>query len=187
MKRLLWCERVWKITTKRCSCGNPKGKIIPRIWLMHTRYGRKGPKIHPVNSKVWNENMFIFDLYKAMRAQEGIMIRVYLHSFFNLGARWGSLDTPRPGRFTPCKEIRCPLHRRLCETQDQSARVQKTSPHCDPIPDRPAHSSRYTDYATPVYVRRATLVEPTPSQNMPLTFLYYFFMSAKLSTTRRYS
>jgi len=30
-------------------------------------------------------------------------------------------------------------------------------------------------------------VEPTPSQNMPLTFLYYFFMSAKLSTTRRYS
>jgi len=43
--------------------------------------------------------MFIFNLYKAMTALEGVLI--YLHSFFNLGARRGSVETPRPGRFTP--------------------------------------------------------------------------------------
>jgi hypothetical protein len=24
--------------------------------------------------------------------------------FFNLGSRWGGWSTPRPGRFTPCKD-----------------------------------------------------------------------------------
>ena len=31
-------------------------------------------------------------------------VEVYLYSFFNLGARWGGLSTPRPGRFTPGKD-----------------------------------------------------------------------------------
>jgi len=70
--------------------------------------------------------MFIFNLYKAMRALEGIVI--YLHSFFKLGARWGSVETTRPGRFTPCKEMRCPLHRRLRDTQGRYVRVQENSP-----------------------------------------------------------
>jgi hypothetical protein len=38
---------------------------------MQTLYGRNETKIQPVKSNVGNENMFIFNLYKAMRAQEG--------------------------------------------------------------------------------------------------------------------
>jgi hypothetical protein len=36
-----------------------------------------------------------------------------LYSFFKLGTRCGWWSTPRPGRFTPGKETRCPLYKRL--------------------------------------------------------------------------
>jgi hypothetical protein len=47
---------------------------------------------------------------------------------FNLAARWGGWLTPRPGRFSPGKETRYPLYRRLCGPQGRSGRVRKISP-----------------------------------------------------------
>ena len=48
---------------------------------------------------------------------------------------------PHSGRFTPGKETRSPLHRRLCGLQGRSGRVRKISSltgiRC---PDRPVHS-----------------------------------------------
>jgi hypothetical protein len=40
-------------------------------------------------------------------------VEVYLYSFFNLGSRWGGWSTTRPSGFTPGKEIRYPIYRRL--------------------------------------------------------------------------
>jgi len=175
IKRLPWYDGIWKIITKRFSCANPTGKIRPRIWLMQTHYGRNGPKIQPVKPKVENENTFIFTLYKAMRAQEGGTD--IPHSFFNLGARWVSLEIPRPGRFSPCKAIRCPLHRWLCKTQDRSVGVRETSPPVTWSSTVQPVASHCTDYATPVYVSCATLVEPTPSQHKPLASFYCIYVS----------
>ena len=49
--------------------------------------------------------------------------------------------TPRPSRFTPAREIQCPVYRRLCGPQSRSGQVWKTSPPpgFDP-PDRPARN-----------------------------------------------
>ena len=52
---------------------------------------------------------------------------VSLYSFSNLGASWGGWWTPRPGRFTPWKETRYPLYRRLGGPQVRPGLVQKTS------------------------------------------------------------
>jgi hypothetical protein len=52
---------------------------------------------------------------------------VPLYSFFNLGTRSGWVVlTPRPGRFTPGKETRYPLYRRLDGAQGRSGRMGKT-------------------------------------------------------------
>jgi len=32
-------------------------------------------------------------------------VELYLYSFFNLGSKWGGWSTPRPGRFTPGKDL----------------------------------------------------------------------------------
>jgi hypothetical protein len=47
-------------------------------------------------------------------------VELYLYSFFNLGARWGGWLAPCPGRFTPGKENRYPLYRRLGRPQGRS-------------------------------------------------------------------
>jgi hypothetical protein len=53
----------------------------------------------------------------------------------------GGWSTPRPGRFTPRKDTRCPLYRRLCGPQGRSGRVRKISPPTGTrSPDRPARS-----------------------------------------------
>ena len=49
-------------------------------------------------------------------------VELQLYSFFNLGARWGGWSTPRPGRFTPGKETRYPLHMRLGGPHGRSGR-----------------------------------------------------------------
>jgi hypothetical protein len=49
--------------------------------------------------------------------------------------------TPRPGHFTPGKETRYPLYRRLGEPQGWSGRLQQISPKT-----LPPLASRYTDY-----------------------------------------
>ena len=67
-----------------------------------------------------------FALEQAKKAQR--VVEVQLYSFFNLGARWGGWLAPRPGRFTPGKETRYPLYRRLGGPQGRSGRSRKISP-----------------------------------------------------------
>ena len=53
----------------------------------------------------------------------------------------GGWSTPRPGRFTPWKETRYPLYRRLGGPRRRSGRVRKISPPTGiRSPDRPARS-----------------------------------------------
>jgi hypothetical protein len=58
----------------------------------------------------------------------------------------GGWSTPRPGRFTPGKETRYPLYRRLGGPQGRSGRVRKISPPSgfDPRTVQLV-ASRYTD------------------------------------------
>jgi hypothetical protein len=58
-----------------------------------------------------------------------------------------------PGRFTPGKETRYPLYRRLGGPQGRSGRLPKISPPpgFDPRTVQPV-ASRYTDYAIPAHV-----------------------------------
>ena len=66
---------------------------------------------------------------------------VHLHSFFNLGARWGGWSTPRSSRFTPGKETLLPLYRRLGGLQGRFGRVRKIStPTRIRFPDPPARN-----------------------------------------------
>ena len=51
----------------------------------------------------------------------------------------GGWSTPRSGRFTPGKETRCPLYRRLGGPQGRSGQVRKISPpHRESIPGLPS-------------------------------------------------
>jgi hypothetical protein len=59
----------------------------------------------------------------------------------------GGWLTPRTGRFTPRKETRYPLYRRLGGPQGRSGRVRKISP-APPWFVQPV-ASRYTDWAIP--------------------------------------
>jgi hypothetical protein len=65
------------------------------------------------------------------------------------GSRW---STPHPDRFTPGKETRYPLYRRLGGPQGRSGWVRKISPHpgFDPRTVQPV-TSCYTDYAIPAH------------------------------------
>lgn len=61
--------------------------------------------------------------------------------------------TPRPGRFTPGKDTRYPLYRRLCEPQGRFGRVRNTSPPqgLDPRTVQPEVSC-YTDSVNRLFV-----------------------------------
>jgi hypothetical protein len=86
-----------------------------------------------------------FFLYKATKAQMGV--EVYSSSLPLISALgWRGWSTPRPGRFTPRKQIRYPLYRRLGGSQGRSGRAQKTGIRS---PDRPASNIHYTDWAIP--------------------------------------
>ena len=64
----------------------------------------------------------------------------------------GGWSTPRPGRFTPGKETRYPLYRRLGGPQGRSGWLRKISspPGFDPRTVQPV-VSRHTDYAIPAH------------------------------------
>ena len=81
-----------------------------------------------------------------MKAQKEIEVWLYSLSSALDGGEW---LTPRPGRFTPGKETRYPLYRRLGGPQSLSGRVRKFSlvPGFDPRTVQPV-TSRYTDWAT---------------------------------------
>jgi hypothetical protein len=65
----------------------------------------------------------------------------------------GGWSNPRPYRFTPGKEARYPLYRRLDGAQGRSGRLQEISPppRFDPRTVQPV-ASHYTDYAIPARV-----------------------------------
>jgi hypothetical protein len=76
------------------------------------------------------------------------VVEVQLYSFFNLGT-W-----PRTGRFTPGKEPRYQLYRRLDGPRGRSGRVRKSLAFTGiRSPDRAALASRYTDGAIPAALR----------------------------------
>jgi hypothetical protein len=63
------------------------------------------PTQPPVQWVLWFGRVKVkveFILEKTTKAQRGS--RGIVYSFFNLGARWGGLATPRPGPFTPGKD-----------------------------------------------------------------------------------
>jgi hypothetical protein len=64
----------------------------------------------------------------------------------------GGWSTSRPGRFTPGKETRYPLYRRLGGPQGRSGRIQKipSPPGFDPRTVQPV-ASHYTDWAIPAH------------------------------------
>lgn len=64
----------------------------------------------------------------------------------------GGCCTPRPGVFTPGKDIRCPLYTRLGGLQGPSGRVGKISPPLglDPRTVQPL-ASHYNDYVMSVH------------------------------------
>jgi hypothetical protein len=89
----------------------------------------------------------------------------------------GGLSTPRPGRFTPMKETRCPFYSRLCGPQVRPGRVRKFSPPpgfesrtVQPV----AHS--YTDWAVPAHTFINALTNEFSFLLLKnFSFLYPFF------------
>ena len=53
----------------------------------------------------------------------------------------GEWSAARSGRTLPPEKNRDPFYRRLGGTQGRSGRAEKSRPHRDSIPDRPARSS----------------------------------------------
>jgi hypothetical protein len=92
---------------------------------------------------------------KAQRGSRGIAPLFLLFSALD-GGGW---STSRPGRFTPGKESRYPLYRRLGGPQGRSGRVRKISPPLglDPRTVQPV-ASRYTDWAIPAHVVLAVVI-----------------------------
>jgi hypothetical protein len=91
-----------------------------------------------------------FTLEQTTKAQREVEVRLY--TFFNLGTRWGGWSTPRPGRFTPGKETRYPLHRTMGGPQGRSGRVPNISPPPGLDPRTVQHvPCRYTDWAIPAH------------------------------------
>jgi hypothetical protein len=85
-----------------------------------------------------------FTLEQATKAQKGSGGIALLS--LTLALDGCGCSTPRPGRFTPGKETRYPLYKRLGVPQGRSELVQKISPPpgFDPLTVQPV-ASRYTD------------------------------------------
>ena len=72
--------------------------------------------------------------------------------YLTLALDGGGWSTPRLGRFTPGKETRYPLYRRLGRPQGRSGRLRKTSPPPGFDPQTvQLVASRYADYAISSY------------------------------------
>ena len=100
----------FKITSAAQKCKTPRHFIH-----------RSGTAEH-LGQLPWSR--YVVGLWRPRRGVE-----VQLYPFFHLVARWGGgWLTPRLARFTPGKETRSPLHKRLCGPQSRSGLVRKTSP-----------------------------------------------------------
>ena len=104
--------------------------------------------------------------------------------FHNLGRGRGGWSTPRPGRFTPRKETRYPLYRRLGGTQVRSGRVRK-------IPPPPGFDSRTFQPVTPTTFSRPPISRVHELCFMvrgpiPVTGLCVFVLHLILTASRRH-
>jgi len=133
----------------------------PYFWsrVRYVRFTRKLYLFSVIIFIVHSANLYVitnikevqFTLEQATKAQRGV--ELWRYPFFNLGATYGGLTTPRSIRFTPRKQTRYPLYRRLGGSQGRSERVRKISPplEFDPRFVQPVVSP-YTDYAIPVRI-----------------------------------
>jgi hypothetical protein len=90
------------------------------------------------------------DKFRPRRGHQGLDGEYRYSSTLSLTSALdgGGWSKPRPGRFTPRKEIRYPFYRRLGESKGRSGRVLKISP--SPALDHRAVqpvASHYTDWA----------------------------------------
>ena len=119
-KLLKYCARLWTVSSAVQNWVRSSKKNTGNSSKLSSPYNRPG------------------------RSRGGV--EVQLHSFFNLNSRWGGWSTPRPGRFTPGKDTRFPLYRRLGGPQGRSGRVRKISlpPGFDPRIAKPVASRHST-------------------------------------------
>ena len=75
----------------------------------------------------------------------------------------GEWSAARPGRNLPPGKTRYPFYRRLGEPQGRSERAEKSRPHRDSIPDRPAHSQSLYRLSYPAHIANQVLVVKSPS------------------------
>jgi hypothetical protein len=92
----------------------------------------------------------------------------------------GGWSTPRPCRFTPGKETRYPLYRRLGRPQGLSGLVLKISPppRFDPRTVQ-LEASLYTDYAIPAHYKIMLVyisVQAVPRRTVRANFLLHVFV-----------
>jgi hypothetical protein len=81
----------------------------------------------------------------------------------NSALEGGGSSTPRPGRFTRCKETRNPLYRKIGGSPESVYNARENlSPTGIRFPDRPAHSEFYTDYIIPFHTKIRHMVTITP-------------------------
>ena len=112
---------------------------------------------------------------KAQRGSRGIALLL-----FNLGARWGGWLTPHPRRFTPGKETRYPLYRRLDGPQGQSRRLREVSTPpgfpqtalffiCADFNDVTRASRRYIELSSSdaMHHKYTTVPRPAPATERP--------------------
>jgi rRNA maturation protein Nop10 len=118
------------------------GGIAPPILNLDTRWVHQRPgRCTPVKDKVHPRTD-----HEGPEGEYRYSYTLSLTSALD-GGEW---STPRPGRFTPGKETRYPLYRRLCGPQRRSGRLRKISPSpgIDSRTVQPV-ARRYTNWATP--------------------------------------
>ena len=113
---------LWRVRVNTISMVKQQG--IPFTNLSHIHCCCEKIK-SPIYSKPQNPYKK-FTLEQFMKAKRGIR-SISTIFFLKLGARWRWVVNATPGRFTPGKETRYPLYRRLGGSQDRSERVQKMS------------------------------------------------------------
>jgi hypothetical protein len=110
---------------------------------------RKGDHLHSAECREDPGALTSRNLIKPLRLVTG---NLYLYPFFFLLDGGGWL-TPRPGRFTPGTETRCPLYRRLRGLQGRSGRVVNISSTPELNPRNIQNTaSRCTDWAIAAHI-----------------------------------
>jgi hypothetical protein len=107
--------------------------MVPRILTPYR------DSVDGIRDRVSYQKLVTRKRYGLVRCAVGISLTSALD-----GGGW---SIPRPGRFTPGKETRYPLYRRLGGPQGRSGRVREISlppPGLDPRTVQPV-ASRYTD------------------------------------------